>query len=78
MRIPPPPLLGVAQPECAREIEHALPARDECGGDLRRHLVGQREEHGVGRRGERIQVERIDRGIPQPRQRRHPAAGGAR
>ena len=48
VRIPALPQRRVAQPERARQIEHARAARASAGADLGGRVSGHRQEHGVG------------------------------
>ena len=57
-----------------RRACRARAARRDLGGGV----LGQREEHRVGVGGEHVDVEAVDRRIPEPRQRRHAPRRGAR
>ena len=50
------------------------PAPRERRPDLGRQRVGHREKHGVGFVGEAIDIEALDRRVPDPLQRRDPLA----
>ncbi len=60
----------VAKPERAREIEHAHAALGQRRRDLGRQRVGHGQEDRVGPRRQLLEVERLDRRIPDLGQRR--------
>ena len=75
-RIPARRARRVAQPEGAGQIDDAHARVDERGREFRRRRIGQREEHEVGLALERVGVERRDRAVPEPAERRQPSRGG--
>ena len=76
MRIPLGPCRRVAQPECSGQVEDPR----SSGHQLRRHLRGdfirQRQKDGVRFRNQALDVQRLDRRIPDPVQRGNPSRLG--
>ena len=78
-RVPALPIGVAANPERARQVDDPAAALDQHRRELGGRCLGQRQKHNVGTGGEPLDVQRLDRAFPDPRQgRKRPGgAGGA-
>ena len=78
LRIPAVTKFCIAKPKGPGEIENALAERDERRSDLGGRVLGEREKDRVGLFGQQVDVQPVNRRVPQPLQCRYTPGRGAR